>query len=261
MNYEKVMEKVQEHYDRLVTEGYEVVAVFLQGSQNYGLAYEGSDVDTKAMVLPSFKDVVFGKEMVSKTLRMPDDSLCDVKDVRKMFETMMKQNPSYVELLFTEFKIVNPKYEGLLKVIFDNAEDVARMNTLGAVNCMCGMSMEKFKALEKPYPSTKDKVEKYGYDPKQLHHIVRLEWLLRDYSKRKLFSSSLKPDNTVYLMDLKLGKYSLSEARFIAEESMKRIANMKAKFVHEERNLDMVKMFEDVATELITKHLKESLKD
>ena len=35
----------------------QIVAIFLQGSQNYGLDLPDSDVDTKLIVVPSFKDI------------------------------------------------------------------------------------------------------------------------------------------------------------------------------------------------------------
>jgi hypothetical protein len=44
-----------------------------------------------------------------------------------------------------------------------------------------GMMLEKFHAIDHPYPSIVHKIEKFGYDPKQLHHIVRLRILIERY--------------------------------------------------------------------------------
>jgi predicted nucleotidyltransferase len=55
---EKIMNRLQEHYDEVIKMGYEVVGVFLQGSQNYDLDYENSDIDSKAIILPKFNDFV-----------------------------------------------------------------------------------------------------------------------------------------------------------------------------------------------------------
>lgn len=49
-----------------------------------------------------------------------------------------------------------------------------------------GMIMEKVEALRHPYPSTVAKIEKFGYDPKQLHHIVRLNVLIHRFSERDI---------------------------------------------------------------------------
>ena len=37
-------------------------------------------------------------------------------------------------------------------------------NNLKLLNGISGMAQEKHKALEHPYPSIKEKIEKYGYD-------------------------------------------------------------------------------------------------
>jgi hypothetical protein len=43
------------------------------------------------------------------------------------------------------------------------------------------MMLEKYEALRHPYPSTVAKIEKFWYDPKQLHHIERLIKLMWRY--------------------------------------------------------------------------------
>ena len=54
---EKIMKRVKEHYEEACSLGFEVVAIFLQGSQNYNCDeysedYQ-SDIDTKCIILPS----------------------------------------------------------------------------------------------------------------------------------------------------------------------------------------------------------------
>ena len=60
---EKIMKRVQEHYNYLKNKGFEIVFIALQGSQNYELdVYDEdytSDVDTKAVILPSFRDCIW----------------------------------------------------------------------------------------------------------------------------------------------------------------------------------------------------------
>lgn len=151
-NEEEVMNRVKEHYKILVECGYEIVFVAHQGSWNYGLGYEGSDVDTKAVVLPSFEDIVYNKEPLSFTKVLDNDEHIDIKDVRIMFEMFRKENISYIELLFTKYKIINPKYKKIIQTIFDNREDIVNINKNQFLRCISGMSMEKVKALCHPYP-------------------------------------------------------------------------------------------------------------
>lgn len=52
---QKIMARMREHLVPVLEHcrgGW--VGLFLQGSQNYNLDYEGSDIDTKAIMLPSF---------------------------------------------------------------------------------------------------------------------------------------------------------------------------------------------------------------
>lgn len=64
---EKVMKRLQEHYNYLADQGHEIIFLAHQGSYNYNLDYEKSDIDSKAVVLPSFKDFVHGKSPFSYT--------------------------------------------------------------------------------------------------------------------------------------------------------------------------------------------------
>lgn len=207
---ERIMKRVQEHYEYLQEKGYEIVFLALQGSQNYGLdVYDEdytSDVDTKAVVLPSFEDFVYNRKPASETIVLENEEHIDVKDVRVMFETYKKQNINFIETLFSDFKIVNDKYKDLVQPLFDNAEEIAHININQAIRCMAGMSKEKLKALQHPYPTIIDKIKKYGYDPKQLHHIVRMNDFIKKYAiEKKTYKECLIPKNKEYLIYIKRG--------------------------------------------------------
>ena len=232
---EKIMKRVKEHYDYLQQKGYEIVFLALQGSQNYGLdVYDEdymSDVDTKAVILPSFEDFVYNKKPVSKTIVLENNEHIDVKDIRIMFETYKKQNVNFIETLFTDFKIINPKYENIIKRLFDNAEEIAHIDVCQAVKCMAGMSKEKLKALKHPYPTIIDKVEKFGYDPKQLHHILRMNDFIKKYVSGKKYKECLIPDNKEYLINIKKGIMSEEEATKLAMEVDQDTYEIKNRFI------------------------------
>lgn len=63
------MKRVREHLEEAFEHFPEdrVVGIFLQGSQNYGLEIPGSDVDTKLIVTPTFKDIAMNHKPVSTT--------------------------------------------------------------------------------------------------------------------------------------------------------------------------------------------------
>lgn len=180
MNYkskEDVMKRVQEHYDAAVElYGERVLGVFLQGSWNYGdaLCDEDSDVDTKCVVLPTFEDFCLGKKPVSTTHVLENGEHLDAKDLRLYMDCFRKQNVNFVEVLFTEYKVVNPKYEAQWNRLVDAREQVGRYDVKRALNCITGMCYEKDKALTHPYPTLVEKLEKHGYDGKQLSHCWRM---------------------------------------------------------------------------------------
>ena len=64
---EYIFKRIREHYED-IKDKYEVVGIFLQGSQNYGLdVYDDdykSDIDTKAIILPTFEDIVYNSSQI-----------------------------------------------------------------------------------------------------------------------------------------------------------------------------------------------------
>lgn len=216
-DYTVIMNRIQDDYDWVKSKGYRVLGVFLQGSQNYNLAYEGSDIDTKCIVIPSFTDFLHNKKPVSTTLIREDNSHVDVKDIRLMFDCFLKQNINFLEILFTRYKLINQKYQTLWDTIETHAEEIAHYNNYTAVNCIAGTIFEKNKILCHPYPSVADKIDKYGYDNKQLHHMMRCEEFLTRYILGVPYSACLIPVSPLSLIKVKADYiYTLEEAKDLA---------------------------------------------
>lgn len=154
---EEVFKRVIQHYGKTRELGYDIVGVFLQGSWNYNLGYDGSDVDTKAIVLPSFEDFCKAKNPISHTHVLENNEHLDLKDIRIMLPIFKKQNMNFIEILFTKYKFLNPEYEELFKPVLEAREAIARYNDFAAINCQVGMIYQKYKALEHPYPTLLDK--------------------------------------------------------------------------------------------------------
>ena len=217
---QKITHSLNSHLTR-VNENHTLIYIGLYGSQNYGLATEESDVDTKAIILPSVSDIALGKKMVSHTLSFDDGAQCDVKDVRYMIHNFLKQNINFLEILFTEHYYFNAKYYNFVNFLRENAERIAHYNPVACIRAMYGMAIEKYKALEKITPASQLKIEKWGYDPKQLLHIVRLREFMEDYLKGKTFAQCLDCGHKEYLMKIKRGDFELASARTIAETELK----------------------------------------
>jgi len=210
MTREQIMEALQKVKEQIENNGHMVIAVILQGSQNYGLAKYTeeymSDIDCKAFIVPSFSDMYYSRPY-STTLTTPY-GLVDVKDIRLFAELIKKANPSYMELLFSDYAIIEPN------TFMEMADDLVAERIPLLIKAAYGMMLQKQAVLKHPYPTIVDKIEKYGYDPKQLHHIVRLYYFMKAISDGKKFKEALHQTGDVlqFLMDLKAGKYSEEEA-------------------------------------------------
>lgn len=165
-----IRSNLQAHYDEAVQSGQMVFCLILQGSQNYGLDINNekyqSDIDTKAIILPSFEDFCRGSAPISTTHIRENNEHIDFKDVRVMFETFKKQNVNFVEVLFSDYYIVAEGYESFWEDLRALAEDLTHCHPTQTLRTMAGLSLEKRKALCHPYPTIKDKIDKYGYDGK-----------------------------------------------------------------------------------------------
>lgn len=262
---EKIMKRVKEHYEEACSLGKEVVAIFLQGSQNYELdeysdEYQ-SDIDTKCIILPTLEDIVNSKSPYSSTHVCANNEHIDIKDIRVMFDMFKKQNNAYIELLFTKYYYINPKYEKLVMELKSLAEPISRMHPNQALRCMAGTSAEKFKALEHPYPNTMDKINKFGYDPKQLHHILRLNDFMKRFIAGESYDRCLVPNHVGYLMQVKKGLYSLAEARRLAYETDQANKQLKEEniVVPEFIDQDIVNALNDLKVRFIKQFLREEL--
>lgn len=183
--YEKIMLDLKNKKEYLEKHGgVEVVMITLFGSQNYELdAYSEeyqSDIDAVAVCAPSLEDLIKGKQKISTTVIMPDNSHIDVKDIRLMGELWRKCNPKYLEILFTPYRIMNEKYSIDLIRLWHMREEVAEANKYGLMHAIKGMAGEKLNALTHPYPVQKEEIEKYGWAAKQEHHIHRLLYFAMD---------------------------------------------------------------------------------
>lgn len=240
----------------------QIVGLFLQGSQNYGLDNENSDVDTKLILVPSFMDIALNRKPVSTTHVRANNEHIDWKDIRLYMETFRKQNLNFLEILFTDYAFVNPVYADQWSRLVDAREDIAHMNPWRAVKSMKGVALEKYHAMEHEYPSKVDVLAKFGYDPKQVSHLVRVEEYLERYINGELYKDCLKPINKDFILDLKLGKYNLEEAREIANKSINHVIEIADSFCNnhvDKEDAIMRTLLENVQYEIMKIAVKKEL--
>lgn len=269
MNREEYLNKgFKKHIDEFnkIFPHLELFGIFIQGSQNYNLdiytdIYK-SDIDTKAIVIPSLEDVVMNKKPISTTHILPNNEHLDIKDIRLYFDNFKKQNINFIEILFAYAKYINPEYKDLYDLLEKNREEIAHYNSNQALRCMAGMSMEKKKALCHPYPSLIDKIEKYGYDGKQLHHIIRMNNFIFGYGEGKTFEECLTYlPNKEEMLKAKLNKYTLEEALQLANNFDENTKILKNKYLkpQDEVNNKALEILNKVQYETIKRRIKKEV--
>lgn len=226
-----ITEHLKLHYDECVAHyGKDKVwATMLYGSQNYGLDTPDSDIDTKTLLIPSPRDVILGTKMVSTDLQISDGGLSNVKDYRAMFQNYLKGNINFVETLFTKYARVNLPL-GMWFIELRRERDlIANCQPRKLVHMAAGMANQKYVAFEKPFESKKEVLAKYGYDPKQLHHLCRLKLFIDNYCTNMDFETALSfhtVQQHVYLYELKTNPLSYERAVALKEKTMVEINNM-----------------------------------
>ena len=237
-NYKKVLEY----------KGYKVIYIGLYGSQNYNLDDEESDIDVKAIIMPSLHDIIFRK-VTSTTIECEKGNI-DVKDLLTFYDVIRKGNFSYIESIQTEYSI-GDKY---IKELFKKVE-VNKKSMLGAM-------YEKRKALTHEYPSKTKEFELWGYDPKQHHHILRLYDILSYNNMNNKNVSYIKYDDNdkrrVELLEYKRNKNNI--AKDIVEEDSDFIIEIARNLVDYNYHYEIINLDEEINS-YIEKEIKLELRN
>ena len=230
---EWIMDRVREHYNEALEYFPEdrIVGIYYQGSANYGLDYINSDVDTKLIVTPTFEDIAMNRKAVSTTHLRENEEHIDFKDIRLYIQTFRKQNLNFLEILFTPYCIINPLYKNEWDRLVVAREDIAHYAPIQAIKSMKGIAKEKYFAMEHHYPARMEWINKFSYDPKQLHHLLRVEEYIERYIKKESYNDCLISKQPEYLKDVKIGCHTLEEARKLADAAIKHIDEMCDEFL------------------------------
>ena len=249
-----VYDRVTEHYEESLEHfsSNQIVGCFLQGSQNYNLDLPTSDVDTKLIVVPSFKDIALNRKPVSTTHIRENEEHIDFKDIRLYIETFRKQNVNFIEILFTPYSCVNDIYSEEWHRLVEARERIARMNPWRAVKAMKGVALEKYHAMEHKYPSKMEILAKYGYCAKELHHLVRIDYFLTQYIAGADYGTAMVPTGSMrdFLMSIKTNEWDLTAARNLAEVSLNHIEELSTWFCNkteDKEDQEMRDLLEDVS--------------
>jgi len=268
---DKIMEVLHKFKSILESDGYTVAAVFLYGSQNYDLdIYTNeytSDIDAKAIIIPNLDDLVYNSKPIS-FVKQTEFGQVDVKDIRTYIDTLVKANPAYVETLYTDYFVVDDKFTGEISKIMALRDDLVYALRGQFMRAIYGMMCEKDAALCHPYPATMAKIEKWGYDGKQLSHNFRLLCLMHQYFIEKInLKLCFKPTGDVksLIIKYKLNIPSLDDAKFLSSEFIANGKILREKILLEINESTIDYSVKDkiivLSRDIIKKHIEKNIID
>ena len=262
---ELIMAGLKEHYYEALQHFPEerIVGIFLQGSQNYGLDTEDSDIDSKLIITPSFEELAMNAKPVSTTHVRTNDEHIDFKDIRLYIECFRKQNLNFLEILFTDYYIINPMYAAEWNKLVAHREEIAHMNPYRSMKSMAGMCGEKHHALQHRYPAKQHIIDEHGYDGKQVSHQERVRHAMMKYAAGDSYWSCIhEPFEPFYLKMLKRHGLKVEEAVALSEWSLKETEALKDKFCAEhpeEENKETMSLLREVQRNIMKISVRHEL--
>ena len=259
---EWIMDRVGEHDNeaKTIIPSSFIFGTFYQGSGNYGLDCVSSDVDTKVITIPSLDAICFNKKPLSTTHIRENNEHIDLKDIRLYFQCFRKQNINFLEILFTDYALINPLFATEYLELVAHNEEIAHYDVLSAAATIKGMAMEKYHALKHPYPSKAEVLATFGYDPKQLHHLARFTTFATDYLSGQSYQDCLHAADAEHLIAIKQGYYSLEKAEQLAEQSLLFIVNLIDSFREKYADMPINQEVDDLLNNVQSKIIKKSIK-
>lgn len=227
-----INKRLKEHFDEVIKYLNDinlVVGVFLVGSQNYHTDLENSDIDSKAIVLPSYKDIVLNHPSTSTTLHLDNGEQINVIDFRDFAKTLKKQNINFLEVLFTEYKYLNPFYENDWNNLIKYREAIAHYDQEKATKTIEGVAHSKDTYILKRKESNSARIDEYGYDIKSLSELLRMRDFIKDYCTGKSFETCLKSESSDELKKIKNGEiiFNTADLMKLREETLNEIAEIR----------------------------------
>lgn len=192
------MYALTEHFQKIILDypDYKFLGIFLYGSQNYGLATEDSDVDSIAIVIPSVEDIILRKP-ICKEIIFENGEHCNIKDIREVVKEWKKQSIQALEILFTDYFIVRPKYVSYWNNFLDIRNDITHYDVERTSKSISGQAKQTY--LRNPN------------DRKQVANTYRLYYFLRSYLMGCSYKTCLK-SNSIATLGVKTGEIPLNDS-------------------------------------------------
>ena len=150
----------------------EIIAVLYYGSANYNCEDENSDCDTWI--------VYFDKEYDPRTYLIKQENFGNetvwLADIRAFIYGLLNGDWPYISALCTQYKIINPKYEGLWHELYAKRDRLAYIDTENTRDKLRQTAVEKLQVLQSSPNDLR---------PKPLYHLKIQQLMYLHYLQRK----------------------------------------------------------------------------
>ena len=182
MDNKTINEGLRKIYNFCSEEGYDIVGVFLFGSQNYGVSDENSDLDFKVICksLPANRDF-FSFEQEGK------DGILNIVTIKDFVDAINTGYHTWYELLFTEYYLINPDYRTIWESVRTLREQLVRENLEKHLRQEIFYLEEQLDLME----LTKD--FRHVSNNKRLSYFYRIEFLINNLLAGEEYSYCLRP--------------------------------------------------------------------
>lgn len=239
-------------------DGRAVVLAALSGSHNYNLDSETSDRDYKVFIAPTFDDLYGGRMVHKEWIGTETDIL--VHDIRKLPDLLWKSNPSFMEIMFTQERIIPDTFaSGFVEALYGMRDSIAVMNLPYFWDSSMGIMTNKMKHLEGT-SGTADLVSRYGYDTKQAMHAVRILRVLEkfadngftDFGEAIWFPGRDRDE----MLAIKNGSMSEQEFRQYADQRLRQVEGLRPLYKDAAPNRGTCDEVDSIVKELVRKGLR-----
>lgn len=100
-----------------------ILGIFLIGGYNYGITKNAEVPRYIVVYVPTFDELC-----IKRPIDIEEDNV-RIIDIRKVYRVALNKDLNILEILFTDYYLVNPKYEELFnKYFYNNREELGRCN-------------------------------------------------------------------------------------------------------------------------------------
>lgn len=223
---EKILSRLEQHQEcakRFLSEKTEILGTFLIGSQNYNLDNSQSDIDSKVVIIPDFEEITSTRPPRNQVISFENEKI-NIIDYR-LLPKFFNKGFNYLELLFTDYYIIDSYYEDCWDMLRQKREDLAYWHPMKFYNAVFGM----IRSLEQQVHKS-SLIDGDAYDTKALARMYFLSDLIFTYYYGCDFKDCLHSCDREEYLRIKEGFITPDEAIFLSHRIVQDVSHLEALF-------------------------------